>query len=340
MSDQFDFDSFSPKTVVVGVGGQGSNLVNRLNNSNLQSAYTVALNTDLAHLKMIKAHKKILLGSQLTRGLGAGGFPEVAEKCAEASRNDISDAIAGYDLVFVAAGMGGGTGTGAAPVAARLAKEQGSTVIAAVTYPFALERSRRNNAEKGIAELQKWADCVMVVENDKLLGYVPNLPMEKALEVVDNVTGNAVRNISDAITLPSLINLDYADLRAIVQNTGTALISIGTGSGPDKVEKAIASTRAHPLLTADTDDARGALVHVVGGTDLTISDATRIGEGVTEGVANNANVIFGARMVPELHDTIRVMSVVTGVKARFGERKVAGLEQEHALRLDALEAMY
>ncbi len=339
MSDQFDFENFSPKTVVVGVGGQGSNLVNRLNNSNLQSAHTVALNTDLAHLNMIKAHKKILIGRELTRGLGAGGFPEVAERCAEASRNDISDAIAGYDLVFVAAGMGGGTGTGAAPVAARLAKEQGSTVIAAVTYPFALERSRRFNAEKGIGELQKWADCVMVVENDKLLGYCPNLPMEKALEVVDNVTGNAVRNISDAITLPSLINLDYADLRAIVQNTGTALISIGTGSGPDKVEKAIASTRAHPLLTADTDDARGALVHVVGGTDLTISDATRIGEGVTEGVANNANVIFGARMVPELRDTIRVMSVVTGVKAKFGARKVDS-EPAPSLRMEALEALY
>ncbi len=340
MADQFDFESFSPKTLVVGVGGQGSNLVNRLNSYGLQSAHTVALNTDLAHLNIIKAHKKILIGKDLTRGLGAGGFPEVAARCAEASRREIEEAVSGYDLVFIAAGMGGGTGTGASPVVAELAKAQGSTVIAAVTYPFALERSRKFKADAGIAEMSKHADAVMVIENDKLLGYCPNLPMEKALEVVDNVTGSAVKNIADAITLPSLINLDYADLRAIVQNTGTALISIGTGSGPDRIEKAIASTLAHPLLTAEVDDARGALVHVIGGTDLTIGDATRIGEGVTEGMSNSANVIFGARMMPELRDQVRVMSVVTGVKAKFGERRVADLEQKHALRLDALEAMY
>jgi cell division protein FtsZ len=335
-----DFNEFMPKTLVIGVGGQGSNLVHRLINSGITSASTLALNTDAAHLNIIRAHKKILIGKNLTKGFGAGGFPEVAAKCAEFSRAEIESAIEGYDLIFIAAGMGGGTGTGAAPIVAEMAKAQGSTVLATVTYPFALERSRKLKAEAGITELSRYADTIIVIENDRLLSYVPNLPMEKAFEVVDNITGNAVKNIADAITLPSLINLDYADLKSVVSNAGTALINIGVGSGVDRVEQVIKSTRSHPLLTADVDGAKGALVHVMGGSNLTISEATRIGEGVTEGMANNANVIFGARMSQELNaaNQIRVMSVITGVKARFGEKR----EHEHAesLRLENLEKIY
>ena len=339
MVDTFDYEAFTPKVAVVGVGGQGSNLVNRLFGNGIKSADTVALNTDIGHLNMIRAHKKLLIGKDITNGLGAGGYPEVAAKCAEVSKGEIEHALEGYDLVFIAAGMGGGTGTGAAPVVAQIAREMGATVIATVTYPFALERSRKLKAEWGIEKLNKQADSVIVIENDRLLSYVPNLPIERAFEIVDNITGNAVKGIADTITLPSLINLDFADLRNVVRNTGTAVISIGSGHGPDRVEQAVRSTRTHPLLTVDYENAKGALIHVVGGGNLTIKDATRIGEGVTADLAPDANVIFGARMMPELNDQIRVMSVVTGVKAKFGEKREERTSAS-PMRLEIAERIY
>ncbi|MEM3839243.1 MAG: cell division protein FtsZ [Candidatus Micrarchaeaceae archaeon] len=339
MGEEFDYDAFTPRIAVVGVGGQGSNLVNRLFSNSIKSADTVAVNTDVGHLNMIKAHKKILIGKEITNGLGAGGFPEVAAKCADMSRREIEAALKGYNLVFVAAGMGGGTGTGAAPIVANVARELGATVIATVTYPFALERSRKLKADWGLEQLQKQADSTIVIENDKLLSYVPNLPIEKAFELVDNVTGNAVKGIADTITLPSLINLDFADLRNVVKDTGTAVISLGYGNGPDKVQQAIRSTRSHPLLNVDYEGAKGGLIHVVGGTNLTISDATKIGEGVTEALAPDANVIFGARMLPELNDQIRVMSVITGVKAKLGSPK-GYKESATSLAIEGMDRLY
>jgi cell division protein FtsZ len=339
MTEEIDYGLFTPRIAVVGVGGQGSNLVNRLFSNGIKSADTIAINTDLAHLNIITANKKLLIGKDITNGLGAGGYPEVAEKCADASRAEIESAIQGYDLVFVAAGMGGGTGTGAAPIVARLAKEQGATVIAAVTYPFSLERSRKQKAEWGIERLSKEADTTIVIENDRLLSYVPNLPIEKAFSLVDNITGNAVKGIADTITLPSLINLDFADLRNVLMNTGTAVINIGFGSGPDRVEKAIKSTLEHPLLDVEIEGAKGALIHVAGGGNLTISEATRIGNGVTEGLSANANVIFGARMMPEFNDQIRVMSVISGVKAKFGS-KIDRDKVAEPLRVEGIESIY
>ena len=335
--NQLDYDSFSPRIAVVGLGGQGCNLVNRLYNSGITSADTIAMNTDLAHLNMIKAGKKLLLGREITQGLGAGGYPEIGAKAVDLSRADVEKALAGYDLVFLAAGLGGGTGSGSAAPVARIAKELGATVIATVTYPFALERSRKLKADWAFEQLSKHADCTIVIENDRLLSFAPNLPIEKAFAMVDNITGNAVKGIADTIMLPSLINLDFADLATVVRNSGTAVISIGMGSGPDRVDQVIRSTRSHPLLNAEYDGAKGALVHVVGGTNLTIGDANRIGEGVTENLANNANVIFGARMLPELNDQIRVMSVITGVKAKFGTPKG---EFVPTLRMEALEKLY
>lgn len=336
MADQFDYDAFTPRIAVVGVGGQGSNLVNRLFGYGIKSADTVALNTDIGHLNMIKAQKKILIGKNITNGLGAGGFPEVAAKCADVSRAEIEAALQGYNLIFIAAGMGGGTGTGAAPTVAKIARETGATVIATVTYPFALERSRKAKADWGLEQLNREADCTIVIENDKLLSYVPNLPIEKAFELVDNVTGNAVKGISDCITLPSLINLDFADLKNVVRNTGTAVISLGYGRGSDRVAQAVKSTRTHPLLSVDYDGAKGGLIQVIGGSNLTISEATQIGEGVTEGLAGNANVIFGARMVPELGDELRVMSVITGVKAKFGEKRAEETDRATALNYETI----
>ncbi|MGI0141763.1 MAG: cell division protein FtsZ [Candidatus Micrarchaeales archaeon] len=333
--NQIDYNSFTPRIAVVGLGGQGCNLVNRLHNAGIKSADTIAINTDANHLNIVNASKKHLLGKAITKGLGAGGYPEVAAKCVEMDKAEIEKLVEGYDLVFVCGGMGGGTATGSAPGVARIAKESGATVIATVTYPFALERSRALKANWGIEQLNKHADTTIVIENDLLLKYAPNLQIEKAFEVVDNLTLNAVKGIADAIMVPSLINLDFADLRTVVGRTGTAVISVGTGTGSDRVERAIKDTRAHPLLSVEFDGAKGGFVHVTGGTSLSIADATRIGEGVTEGLADNANVIFGARLLPELGDQVRVMSVITGVKAKFAAGK-SEEEKSQMLKMDEL----
>lgn len=318
LTSQGTDEDFVPKLAVVGAGGQGCNLVNRLYVNGLKSATSIALNTDANHLNIVKAHHKMLIGKELTRGLGAGGFPEMGHKAAEASKEDIRKAVSGYNLVFIAAGMGGGTGGGSAPVIAEIAKEEGALVVAFVTYPFALERSRRKKADWSIDQLSKYADTTVIIENDRLLSYAPNLPMEKAFELIDSIASNAIRGIADTITLPSLINLDFADVRTIMGNSGLAMINIGYGTGPDKVDKAIRSTIAHPLLDVDLDGAKSALIHVTGGNALTIGEATSVGDGVTQGLADNANVIFGSRLEPEFRDQIRVMSIVTGVKPKFG----------------------
>ena len=229
-------------------------------------------------------------------------------------------------MVFIAAGMGGGTGGGAAPVVAKLAREMGALVVAFVTYPFAVERNRKNKADWSLQQLGKYADTTVVIENDRLLSYAPNLPMDKAFELIDSVACNAVKGIADTLMLPSLINLDFADVRAVMHDAGTAVINIGSGSGHDKVEAAVRSTLNHPMLNVDMAGGKSALVHVTGGTSLTIQEATEIGAGVTEGLDAKANVIFGARLVPELNDSIRVMSIVTGVTPRFG----VGIKNETA----------
>jgi cell division protein FtsZ len=316
-----DFESaeFMPRLAIVGAGGQGSNLINRLYKTGIKSATTIAVNTDAKHLNIIGAHKKLLLGKQITRGIGAGGFPEIGAKAAEASKEEIRSAIAGNNMIFIAAGMGGGTGGGSAPIIAQIARDEGMLVVAFVTYPFALERSRKNKADWSIAQLTKAADTTIIIENDKVLKYAPNLPMEKAFELIDSIACNAVKGIADTITLPSLINLDFADVRSIMGNAGTAVINIGYGQGSDKVEKAISSTVSHPLLNVDLTGANRAMIHVTGGTSLTIEEATRVGAGVTEGMSDDANVIFGSRLEPDIKDEIRVMSIVTGVKAKLGQ---------------------
>ncbi len=314
-------EEFVAKIAVVGAGGQGSNLVNKLYSRGIRSAATIAVNTDAKHLNMINADKKILIGKEITRGLGAGGFPEIAAKAADASRNEIIEAISGYDMIFLCAGMGGGTGTGSAPVIAQLAREQGSLVVAFVTYPFSLERIRKQKADWGLQQLYKNADTTIVLENDRILSYAPNLQIEKAFDLIDNVAMSAVKGIADTIMLPSLINLDFADVRSTLRDAGTAVINLGYGSGTERVEKAVKSTITHPMLDVDYEGAKSAMVHVAGGLSLSIEEATKVGAGVTEGLDEKANVIFGARLVPEMRDEIRVMSIVTGVTPRFGTAK-------------------
>jgi cell division protein FtsZ len=314
----YDNDAFTAKLAVVGVGGQGSNLINRLYTSGLKSATTIAMNTDAKHLNMIGAGKKLLLGKSSTKGMGAGGYPEVAMKAASSDLEEIRKMVSGYDMVFIGAGMGGGTGTGASPVIAQAAKDEGALVVAFVTYPFALERSRKLKADWGLQALGKVADTTIIIENDKLLSYYPNLQMEKAFELVDSVAANAIRGIADTIMFPSLINLDFADVRAVMRDAGTAVINVGMGSGQDRVQSAINSTLEHPLLSVDIEGAKSAMIHVNGGANLTIEEATKIGEGVTKGLDERANVIFGARLNPEDAHNVMVMSIITGVKPKLG----------------------
>ncbi len=320
-------EEFVARLAVVGVGGQGCNLVNRLYNTGIKSAATISVNTDAKHLGIVNADKKMLIGKNITHGLGAGGFPEVAEKCADASRKELQEVLDGYDMVFIAAGMGGGTGGGAAPVIASIARELGALVVGFVTYPFALERSRKNKADWSLQQLAKSADTTIIVENDRLLSYAPNLPMERAFELVDSIAVNAIKGISDTIMLPSLINLDFADVRAVMRDAGTAVINIGYGNGHDRVEKSIRTTLSHPLMNVDLNGAKSAMVHVAGGTALTLDEATRVGEGVTQGLDAKANVIFGARLIPELQNQIRVMSIITGVTPRLGVGMERSTEQ-------------
>jgi cell division protein FtsZ len=320
------------RIAVLGVGGAGCNCVDRLMKSNIKSAKAYGINTDGKHLHQIKAHKKILIGKVVTRGLGAGGEPSVARKAAEGDREMLKNEIGENELVFVVAGMGGGTGTGSAPIIAQIAKDMGAIVVAVVTYPFALERVRIKKAQAGVQELMKVCDTVIVIDNNRLMSYVPNLPIDKAFELVDSITIRAVTGIADTIMFPSLINVDYADVKSVMQNGGLAMISLGEASGMDRVGNVVKDTLSHPLLDVNYEGAKGALIHLEGGADLTLGDAIKIGEKVTESFDNAASVKMGARVNPNLTEKIRVTAIITGVKSpmMFGKGEAttssAGLE--------------
>ncbi len=303
----------SVRIAVVGVGGAGCNCVNRIAKGGIKSAKTVAINTDSKHLSIIEADQKILIGKKITKGLGAGGHPEVAKKCVESDLELLKRELEDFELVFLVAGMGGGTGTGAAPVIARLLREKGAIVVAIVTYPFQLERVRLRVAQRGIEELKDEVDTLVVIDNNRLYQYAPNLPIEQAFALADSITARAVRGIADTIMLPSLINIDFADIKSVMQNGGIALISLGEGSGPDKVNSAVRSTLEHPLLDVDYEGAKGAIIHLEGGPDLTLGEATKIGELISTQFDENANIKLGARINPNLEGKVRVTAVIVGV---------------------------
>jgi len=325
-----DSDPSNVRITVIGAGGAGCNSVSRITKQGITSARTLAVNTDAAHLKITEAHKKHILGYKVTKGLGAGGEPSVARKCAEADADKLRELIGENEIVFILAGMGGGTGTGSAPVLARLAKEQGAIVIGVVTFPFSIERVRVKKAREGLTELMKEADTVIVIDNNRLLGYAPNLPLNRALELADEVAARAVRGIADTIVLPSLLNVDYADVQSIMKNGGLAMISIGEGSGSDFVKNAVANTLQHPLLDVDYEGATGALIHIEAGQKLTLGEAIQIGEGVSSGFAEEAGVKMGARISNAFMEGVRVTAIVTGVKSPslFGQAKTAGEAQQ------------
>lgn len=312
-----DMESSSIRISVLGVGGAGCNCVNRVFSGGIKSARTVAINTDGKHLNMIGAHKKVLIGKSITRGLGAGGDTSVAKKCAEIDRDLLRREIGENELVFLCAGMGGGTGGGASPYVAQLAKEQGAIVVAMVTYPFALERVRLKKAQESLNELVKVCDTVVVIDNNRLAAYAPNLPINKAFELADSITTRAVTGISDTIMFPSLINVDYADVKTVMEGGGLSMISLGNGHGHDKVENAVKDTLEHPLLDVDYEGAKGCLIHMEGGPDLTLGDAIKTGELLTQSFDEDSGIKVGARINPAIKSGIRVTAIITGVKSPY-----------------------
>lgn len=314
-TDNEDFDQFGdPRIVVVGCGGAGNNTVNRLHNIGVEGAETVAINTDKQHLEMVDAEQKILIGSDLTDGLGAGGEPDVGRRATEKARGTLKEVLSDADLVFVTAGMGGGTGTGAAPVVSSIAKEVGAIVVGMVSMPFRVERARVKKAEEGIEVLRQNADSIIVLDNDRLLDYVPNLPVGKAFSVMDQIIAETVKGISETITQPSLINLDYADMRSIMSEGGVAVMLVGETQ--DKNKKSVVNEALnHPLLDVDYRGATGGLVHITGGPDLTLDDAEGIAKKITERLDSDANVIWGSRIRDEYKGKVRVMAIMTGVES-------------------------
>ena len=304
-----------PRIVIVGCGGAGNNTVNRLYNIGVEGAETVAINTDKQHLKMTEADTKILVGKSLTNGLGAGGDPSMGARATEMAQGTVKEVLGEADLVFVTAGMGGGTGTGAAPVVSKIAKDQGAIVVGMVSTPFNVERARTVKAEEGLERLRAEADSIIVLDNNRLLDYVPNLPIGKAFSVIDQIIAETVKGISETITQPSLINLDYADMTAIMNQGGVAVMLVGETQDKNKTEEVVRDAMNHPLLDVDYRGASGGLVHITGGPDLTLKEAEGIADNITERLEASANVIWGARIQDEFKGRVRVMAIMTGVQS-------------------------
>ena len=305
----------APRILIVGCGGAGNNTVNRLYNIGVEGAETIALNTDKQHLDMIESDVKVLVGLSITNGLGAGGDPEVGRRATDLGRQTLETLLKDADLVFITAGMGGGTGTGAAPIVAQIANAQGAIVVAMVSTPFNVERARLIKAEEGLEDLRKDADTVIVLDNNRLLDYVPNLPIDQAFSVMDQIIAETVKGISETITQPSLINLDYADVRTIMNSGGVAAMLVGESRSKDKARDVVHEAFNHPLLEVDFRGAKGALIHITGGPDLTLKEAEEISKALTSQLDPNANVIWGARILKGYEGRVRVMSIVTGVQS-------------------------
>ncbi len=306
------------KILVIGIGGGGNNAVNRMVAANITSAEFVAVNTDKQALLMSKATHRVQIGEKLTKGLGAGAEPEVGAKAAEESKQVLTEMLRDCDLAFITAGMGGGTGTGAAPVVAQIAKELGILTIAVVTKPFNFEgKKRMDNAEKGIAELRKYVDTLVVIPNDKLLRIVPKgTPIVEAFRCADDVLRQGIQGISDLIVVPSLINLDFADVRSIMKNKGLAHMGIGRGKGENKTIEAVRQAVQSPLLETTIEGATGILLNVKGGLDLPIDEVDEAAALVKEVVDPNCNIIFGAGIDEALSNEVEITVIATGFSGR------------------------
>ena len=302
---------------VIGVGGMGCNAITWLFNKGINGASIYAANTDALHLSVTKADEKVLIGKELTRGLGCGGKPQRGREAAKEAIVDIKKMVGGADMVFVVAGMGGGTGTGAAPVISQLAKETGAVVIGVVTMPFESEKARIDKAEFGLQELRDVTDTCIVLDNNRLVDIAGQLPIEQAFAVANELVSTMVKGIVETITLPSLINLDYADVSSIMKDGGVSVIGIGEADTQDRVMEAVKQALTHPLLDVDYRGASGALIHVTCGPDLKLEEFDVIGRAVSENLSPDAQVIIGARISKEFTGKVRVITIMTGVSSPY-----------------------
>jgi cell division protein FtsZ len=304
---------------IIGCGGGGSNTINRLTEAGVYGATIIAANTDAPHLLQVKSNRKILLGKRTTRGLGAGADPLVGAEAAKEADEELRMLVSRSDIVFVTAGMGGGTGTGSAPYVAQLAKENGALVIAIVTIPFTAEgKLRMENALWGIDRLKKYADTTIVIPNDKLLQLVPNLPLDQAFKVADEVLMEGLKGLTEIITKPGLVNLDYSDIKAIMDKGGVAMIGIGESEGStDRVAEAVDDAVNSPLIESDITHAKGALIRIVGDSQMTVTEAQRAAELIQKRINPMAKIIWGASIDPAMEGKIKVLVVLTGVKSPY-----------------------
>jgi cell division protein FtsZ len=301
---------------VIGCGGGGGNTIDRMSEVGITGAETIAINTDAQDLLYVNADKKILIGKDLTSGLGAGSIPKVGEDAAKENEKDIKDALAGADMVFITCGLGGGTGTGAAPIVAEVAKKLGILTIAVVTMPFAMEGSRRyENAVYGLERLEATTDTLIVIPNDKLLELCPRLPLHTAFKVADEILTNSVKGIAELITKTGLVNLDFADVKAVMGNGGVAMIGVGESDSDNRAIESVEKAINNPLLDVDITGATGALINISGGSSLTLDEARRIVETITERLDEDARTIWGAQISEDLDKTIRTLLIVTGVRS-------------------------
>ena len=327
----FEFDENTldqlAKIKVIGIGGGGSNAVNRLIESGLEGVEFIAVNTDSQALLMSKSPKRMQIGEKLTRGLGAGARPDIGERAAQESRNDILEALRGSDMVFITAGMGGGTGTGAAPVVAECAREVNALTVAVVTRPFSFEGpKRKRNADMGIEKLKQHVDAIITIPNDRLLQVVDKkTPMTKAFVIADDILRQGVKGISDLIAVPGVINLDFADVQSIMNNAGAALMGVGEASGDNAAVEAVKKAIASPLLETSIDSARGILLNFMGAHDnLPMMEINEASTTIQEAAHPDAEIIWGVSVDESLGDTI----IVTIIATRFGEENVAPVEEK------------
>ena len=312
------------KIKVVGTGGAGNNTINRMTEVGITGAEMIAVNTDAQDLLYTSADAKILLGREVTQGLGAGSIPQIGEEAARESEHDIKQKLMGADMVFVTCGLGGGTGTGSAPVICEIAKKNGALTVAIVTLPFDMEGQRRyENAIIGLEKLENIVDTLIVIPNDKLLELAPDLPLQTAFKVADEILTNAVKGIAEMVTRAGLVNLDFADIKAVMSNGGVAMIGVGESDSENRAKESVEKAIHNPLLDVDISGANGALINVSGGPDMTLDEAKNVVEAISEKLDEDARLIWGAQISEDMDKTLRVMLIVTGVKSPqiFGPKR-------------------
>ncbi|MBT3395523.1 cell division protein FtsZ [archaeon] len=316
-NDVMDVEVGKANIQVIGVGGAGNNMVSWLYKKGINGAEITALNTDKQHLDISSSDTKYLIGKELTRGLGCGGYIDKGRDAAREDLNQLRDIVKGADMTFICAGMGGGTGTGAAPVVAQLAKESGSIVIGTVTMPFNIERARIDKAEFGLQQLREVSDTVIVIDNNRLVKIAGELPIKQAFAVANELVSTMIKGIVEIIAVPSLVNLDYADVKTIMTNGGVSAIGIGESSTENRVEEAVNRALSNPLLEVSYTGATGALIHITGGDDFKLEDVSKIGDMITSSLDPDANVIWGARIEKGMEKKLRIMTIITGVTSPY-----------------------